>query len=96
MADDKALRKRLIRLAYEKPELRADLLPLVKAAADQDDYFTVNIPPAKEPGHMTEWHGSTTLTRGAFKSKAEADKWAKSKLKGAPYKVVKIKGVKGI
>ena len=29
MTDDKELRKGLIRLAYEKPELRETLLPLV-------------------------------------------------------------------
>jgi hypothetical protein len=28
--DDKTLRRRLIRLAYERPDLRDDLLPLVK------------------------------------------------------------------
>ena len=32
--DDKTLRKRLIRLAYEKPELRKEILPLLRVAME--------------------------------------------------------------
>jgi len=32
-----SLRKKLIRLAYEKPELRSDLIPLIKVAARVGD-----------------------------------------------------------
>jgi hypothetical protein len=33
MPTEKSLRKKLIRLAYEKPELRGDILPLVAKSA---------------------------------------------------------------
>lgn len=62
-------------------------------------YFTVLVPPAK-PGHETEWHATTgpmagkTLSRGAFKTKAEAVQWAKDHLAGNPYTVKRIPGVK--
>ncbi len=84
---------KLIRLAQANPHLRADLLPLIASSkADSDFYFSVVIPPA-EPGEpKTKWHSTSTVTRGAFDTKAEAEKWAKKNLEGSPYTVKKYPG----
>jgi hypothetical protein len=37
MSDDQALRSKLIRLAHANPELRADLLPLLKQAWEPEE-----------------------------------------------------------
>ena len=56
-------------------------------------YWTVIIPPAPY-AQATEWHDTSgraaTLSRGAFATKAEATKWAKEHLRGAPYSLRKI------
>lgn len=85
------LRSKLIRLAHQNPSLRADLLPLLanERTAASDSYFSVVIPPAKPEGPKTKWHSSSTVTRGNFSTKAEADKWAEKNLEGAPYSVKK-------
>lgn len=55
-------------------------------------YFTVLIPWAP-PEFRTEWHPSDSagpfavLTRGSFKTFADAVAWASDKLRGAPYGV---------
>lgn len=52
-------------------------------------YFTVVIPFVAK--NATEWHPTSpvgplsTLTRGAFATEAEADKWAAERLAGHPY-----------
>lgn len=60
-------------------------------------YWTVIIPPVPT-SFATEWHDTSarqdTLSRGAFSTKAEAIKWAKEHLRGAPYSVRKIGGGK--
>jgi hypothetical protein len=54
-------------------------------------YHAVVIPYAESGA--TEWHPTestgpfSTLTRGAFASKAEADRWAQANLAGLPYSV---------
>jgi len=54
--DDKALRKRLIRLAYEKPELRPEILPLVtKKAARADLMEWQALIPGSEVRGSKEW-----------------------------------------
>ncbi len=57
-----------------------------------DPYYTVVIPYAP-PERATQWHPTestgpfSTLTRGAFKTKAEAHAWAKKHLGGTSYSV---------
>ena len=64
-----------------------------RAAKLSGGYWTVIIPPAPY-AQATEWHDTSgraaTLSRGAFATKAEATKWAKEKLRGAPYSLRKI------
>lgn len=91
---DKKLRTQLIRLAHQNPALRADLLPLLgQAKQAAESYFTVVIPPVdKADGELgTQWHADgKTVTRGAYKTKAEADQWAKKNLRDYPYTVKRI------
>ncbi len=57
---DQVLRSNLIRLASEKPELRAHLLPLLKQAAT--DLTTVTLPiPFRETPHV--WEGEREIVR---------------------------------
>lgn len=53
-------------------------------------YYTVRIPWSPRP---TQWHPSEktgpfrVLQRGAFKTRSEAEKWARDKLGGQPYTI---------
>lgn len=55
---------------------------LSEATTEMEPYYTVVIPPrsTSDPLH-TGWHSDTdTLTRGVFKSKADACEWAERKI----------------
>ncbi len=61
--------------------------------------FTVLVPFVAK--NATKWHPTTTvgpfatLTRGAFKTEAEAHTWARENLGGHPYEVTTFEGVEG-
>lgn len=62
-------------------------------------YYSVVIPwvprAHASPWHPTEKEGPfSTLTRGAFRSWAEAKHWAASHLGGTPYTIVKTEATK--
>lgn len=51
----------------------------------KDGYYTVVIPPAKKGA--TKWHANKTVTRGAYKTEAEAEAWAKKNISGHKFTV---------
>lgn len=77
------IKRKIARLASQHPEFSSSR----KRTRQKQAYYTVVIPPAP-PGLATKWHDPRqTLTRGAFKTKREADQWALKNIPGAPYTI---------
>lgn len=65
-----------------------ELAPFSATGRDGElHYYTVLIPPS---GHPTKWHGDTTLSRGAFRTRGAAHTWADEHLEGQPYEVREV------
>ena len=73
------LRKKLIRLAYEQPQLRSDILPLITKSAmehattDARDKYLDDHPNADPSNHTVKKQESGSSNNGGFKSKADLE-----------------------
>lgn len=54
-------------------------------------YYTCIVPPPPDDLPGTPWHDrEETLTRGAWRTRAEAYFWARAHLEGYPYQIKEI------